>query len=154
MSNEINKELEDPPVLDTSTEQPDKEYVGYGHPPTKTRFQKGHPYHPPRSVAGKGRRLKKAMEAALNELIPVQGDGGIEYLSLPVVLVARLRDRALHDEKGTAPFKILFDLFEKYDTEDEAEGSSFVDPEAAQRIKDNFAARVRAEALENEDGGK
>lgn len=148
MSEPVDKSVEKPPVLDAAAEEPHAEYVGYAHPPTKSRFRKGHQYFPPKSGAGKGKRLQKAMGSALKDLIPVEVEGALEYRSMPEVLITRLVERALHDNKGTRAFEILFDLIEKFDVAEEAEAAPVVDPLTADRIKENFAKRILGQAEE------
>jgi hypothetical protein len=148
MSKQVNKNVEAPAGLDNTPSSPTDEYVGYAHPPTKSRFQKGHKYYPPKSGSGKGKRLQKAMEAALAELIPVEVEGALEYKSIPEVLITRLVERALHDDKGTRALEILFDLIDRFDVVDESEAVELIDPDTAEQIKKNFAKRVLEQAQE------
>jgi Family of unknown function (DUF5681) len=116
--------------------------VGYGKPPSHTRFVEGQSGNPRGRPPG-AKNMKTLLTKALNELVVVTDNGGRRKVSKRAAIVTQLVNRS-----AKADFKaiqILLGMIRDIESDSDPHSSDPTFTEADQRIIQRIQARFRGE---------
>ncbi len=136
-----------------TTHDNDSYEVGYGKPPRKSRFQKGHSGNP-NGRPKKSKNLKTILSEELSQEITIQEQGQKRMITRQEALIKATMNQALNGDR-TAQFKILDFIVKVMGVDAVEEGNMQMMTEDEKVILERYKQRIlRNHSRENSEEGE